>query len=153
MNGCAFAQYVKLGWYPSMNTMRKLLLVLLLILSFENKSRSHVQLAAWWYVFCLWRTLLRYSSFITFWESGWKCIIEIVWKIILLKLGFVFFGEMMCVCRPCINMWHVKCCVFVRFSKYGISCGQYSFLVGNKIIFGTHFYSDTFIFIVLQNVT
>lgn len=46
MNGCAFAQYVKLGWYPFMNSMRKLLLVLLLTLSFEDKDRSHVQLAA-----------------------------------------------------------------------------------------------------------
>lgn len=63
---------------------------------FENKSRSHVQLAAWWYIFCLWRALLRYPSFMTFWESGWKCLMEIVWKFILLKLGFAFLGNGVC---------------------------------------------------------
>lgn len=75
---------------------RKILLVLLLTLSFENKSRSYVQLSAQWYIFCLWRTLLRCQSFITFWESGSKCLMEVVWKLILLTLGFVFLWNSVC---------------------------------------------------------
>lgn len=114
MHGCAFSQYVKLGWYPFMNTMRKLLLALTF---FENNTRGHVQLAAGWYIFCLWRTLLRYPSFMTFWESGWKCLMEIVWKLILLKLGFAFLGNG--VCLQALHKY-VICQVlcFCQFLKY-----------------------------------